>query len=97
MLSKYLQLNLIIVGLLTGCGTAGITRIQEDLEALKIRMQAREEVRIQVASADKSVTRTSMINEETDPHLMVAVPPFPPTVAPIVIKKQRPKLHKLKR
>lgn len=61
-----------------GCGGAVLQQLQEDLEALKQRQAAREEIKIHIANAPEPVTKSAQRSEPTDPHVTVAVPPCPP-------------------
>lgn len=72
----------------SGCTGVGLERLQEEIDALRQRVQAREEVRIHVASAEP-VTKASQRASPDEPHLTVAVPPCPPAVVRGVERPRR--------
>ena len=65
---------LLLVLALTGCGGEGLRRLELDLAALRERMQAREEVRIQVAGATPTLV-SGQLATSTEPHVSVGCPP----------------------
>lgn len=92
--------TLLLLALLCGgCGGVVLERLQEDLEALKVRMQAREEVKIHIAAAEP-VTKNTSRADATEPHVTVAVPQCPPPGAGIVkyvTEKKKAAAHKRER
>lgn len=80
----------LLVLLTGGCTVAGIERVQEDLEILKMRVAAREEVRISVAGA----TTSGQLQSPIEPHVTVGTPPCPPAVAQSVAHRHASKARR---
>lgn len=67
---------------LSGCaGDVVLARLQEDIEGLRQRVYAREEIKIAVAAAEP-ITKSR--GDVSEPHVTVAVPPCPPPQAGMV-------------
>jgi hypothetical protein len=62
--------------LCVSCGGEVLQRLETDIAALRERIQAREEVRIQMVSATAPPqTKTGQLATPTEPHVSVGCPP----------------------
>lgn len=86
----WIKLN-ILSFILSGCTYEGLANLREDLDALKHRVHAREEVRINVASAPP-VTKLAGADEA---HIVVGIPECPP--AKITEIKRVKHVHKTRK
>jgi hypothetical protein len=67
-----LLLSAMVLG---GCTGEVLQRLEQDIAVLRERIQAREEVRIQVASATAPPTTVKGTAAATEPHVSVGCPP----------------------
>jgi hypothetical protein len=74
--------------LLLGCTGELLQRLEQDIVALRERVQAREEVRIQVAGATPT-TVAGTLQTPQEPHVSVGLPPCPPAVSTPALHRQR--------
>lgn len=72
-----------------GCTGQGLARLEQDIAALRERVQAREEVRINVAGP-QPVTHVGSVQAGTEPHVSVGCPPT--VVERVVERRERPRL-----